>query len=44
MEKEKTYVFPSGVLTGAPFTDVESGVLWLVQADAIQYPGLGFNP
>jgi hypothetical protein len=43
MQKEITYEFPSGVLTGAPFTDVESGVLWLVQADENQYPGIAFN-
>ena len=43
MQKEKTYEFPSGVLTGSPFTDVETGVLWLVQADANQYPGIAFN-
>ena len=43
MQKEITYEFPSGVLTGAPFTDVDSGVLWLVQADENQYPGIAFN-
>ena len=43
MKQETIYEYPSGVLTGAPFTDVETGVRWLAQAEENEYPGASFS-
>jgi hypothetical protein len=41
MDKDTLLQFPATVATGAPFTDIETGVRWLVQANKDYYPGMG---
>ena len=40
MPKQDLFVYPSGVLTGNPFTDIDTALTWIVQADQKLYPGM----
>ena len=40
MPKKDIFVYPSGVLTGNPFTDTATAFAWIVQADQKLYPGM----
>ena len=40
MPKKDIFVYPSGVLTGNPFTDIATAFAWIVQADQKLYPGM----
>lgn len=40
MHKPDVLVYPQNVLTGAPFTDLETATVWLHRAAHLPYPGL----